>query len=259
VRGSSQAASSALIVAILHHTGTGAERAMDAAIGGAVALLIGVALVPSDPLPPLRAAERAVLGSVALALEGLVSLLSAGRPAEPAWTLAAAHDVHQRLAELTAARSSARLDSRVIPRRRALRAIVNAEDLRLARLHLLADAALGLVRAATAALEDREPPAASLEREIAALATTMRRLASTPHPWPPGLLSAVAEVAQRTTSQRADSSSIVAWSLHTTARDLQDLTSCLLGSGETVPLATSAAEPPRDYVPAVHPQARRSP
>jgi uncharacterized membrane protein YgaE (UPF0421/DUF939 family) len=258
-----QAASSAVIVAILHHTGTGAERAVDAAVGGAVALVIGVGLFPTRPLPPLRAAERALLGSVAAALEGLGSLLSAGTPAEPTWTLATAHDIHQRLAELTAARSSARLIVRVAPRRWALRAIVDAEDLRLARLHLLADAALGLVRAGTAALEDRQPLAASLERHIAALATAMSHLASTPHPWPPGLMSAVEEVTQRAISEqageRADWPPVVAAGLRTTARDLQDVTSCLLGPGKTVPSATPADEPRREHVAVARHQARRSP
>lgn len=78
-----QAAGSAVIVAVLHHSGTGAERAIDAAVGGAVALVIGVVLFPARPLPLLRAAERALLGSVASALEGVVLFLSAGTPAEP--------------------------------------------------------------------------------------------------------------------------------------------------------------------------------
>jgi hypothetical protein len=144
-----------------------------------------------------------------------------------------------------------------------LRAIVDAEDLRLARLHLLADAALGLVRAGAAALEDRQPLPASLEQHIAALATAMRHLASTPHPWPPGLLGAVEEVTQRAIDQqageRADWPPVVASSLRTTARDLQEMTARPLGPGKTVPLATPAKEPRREHVAAARHQARRSP
>src|SRR5919204_706111 len=42
-----QAGGSAVIVAVLHQSGTGAERALDAVVGGAVALLIGVVLFPA--------------------------------------------------------------------------------------------------------------------------------------------------------------------------------------------------------------------
>ncbi|MEN3278882.1 MAG: hypothetical protein V7607_22, partial [Solirubrobacteraceae bacterium] len=140
-----QAAGSAIIVAILHTGGTGSERAVDAVVGGAVALVIGVVLFPARPLPLLHAAERAVLASVASALEGVVSPLSAGTSADPAWTLAAVHDIHQRRSALPAARSTARSMVGLAPRRWPLRVTVDAEDQRLARLHLLAEAALGLV------------------------------------------------------------------------------------------------------------------
>lgn len=247
-----QAAGSAVIIAILHNGGTGAERAVDAVVGGAVALVIGVVLFPGRPLPILRAAERALLGSLAGALEGIVSLLSVGARADPAATLAAAHEIHDRLAELAAARASARVNVRVAPRRWALRAVVDAEDRRLAGLHLLADATLGLVRAVTSAVEDGQRLPASVDRHIAALATAMSRLAATPQPWPPGLLAAVAEVTQRAMSQppegRADWSPVVASTLRTAARDLQELTSRLDGPGKTVPWATAAGQRGREHL-----------
>src|SRR6201989_1683210 len=85
-----QAAGSAIIVVVLHHSGTGAERAVDALVGGAVALLVGVVLFPARPLPLLRAAERTLLRSVANTLDGVVALLATGAPADPAWTVATA-------------------------------------------------------------------------------------------------------------------------------------------------------------------------
>jgi uncharacterized membrane protein YgaE (UPF0421/DUF939 family) len=220
-----QASASAILVVVLHHSGTGAERAVDAAVGGAVALIIGVVLFPAQPIPSLREAERGVLASLASALERVVALLGAGTPAEPGWTLTAAYEVHQRLARLAEARSSARAIVRVAPRRRRLRELVAAEDGRLARLHLLSDATLGLVRAATGALEDGHTLPAPLDGHIAALATAVRRLASTPQPWPPGLVRAVGEVAgaarDQRTGEHADWAPVVASTLRTAARDLE--------------------------------------
>jgi uncharacterized membrane protein YgaE (UPF0421/DUF939 family) len=222
-----QAAGSAILVVVLHRSGTVDERALDAVVGGAVALVVGVVLFPAQPLPRLRIAERNVLASLASALERVVSLLRAGTPPEPGWTLAAAYDVHQRLARLAEARTSARSNVRVAPRRWHLRGLVDAEDHRLARLHLLAEAVLGLVRAATNAVEDRQPLPPSLDQHVAALAMAIGRLASTPHPWPPRLLRAVGEAAGRAIDQRADERAdwapVIASSLHTTARDLEDV------------------------------------
>jgi uncharacterized membrane protein YgaE (UPF0421/DUF939 family) len=222
-----QAASSAILVVVLHSSGTGAERELDAVVGGAVALVVGVLAFPAKPLPRLREAESAVLGSLATTLEGLVSLLRARTPAEEEWTLTTAYDLHQGLANLAEARSSARTNVRIAPRRWRLRGLVDAEDRRLARLHLLADAVLGLVRAATGALEDRQPLPASLELQIAALGTAIGQLASTSQPWPPRLLLDVAEVAGRAPDLQAEESAgwvpVVASTMRTTARDLREI------------------------------------
>jgi uncharacterized membrane protein YgaE (UPF0421/DUF939 family) len=222
-----QAASSAILVVVLHDSASGAERELDAVVGGAVALVVGVLAFPAKPLPRLRQAESAVLGSLATTLEGLVSLLRSRTPAEEEWTLTTAYDLHQGLANLAEARSSARANVRIAPRRWRLRGVVDAEDRRLARLHLLADAVLGLVRAATGALEDRQPLPASLEQQIAALGRAIGRLASTPQPWPPRLLLDVAEVAGRATDLQAEERAgwvpVVASTMRTTARDLEEI------------------------------------
>lgn len=222
-----QAASSAILVVVLHNSGTGAEREIDAVVGGAVALVVGVLAFPAKPLPRLREAESAVLGSLATTLEGLVSLLRARTPAEEEWTLTTAYDLHQGLANLAEARSSAHVNVRVAPRRWRLRGVVDAEDRRLGRLHLLADAVLGLVRAVTGALEDRQPLPVSLEQQIAALGRAIGRLASTPQPWPPRLLLDVAEVAARASDLQAEERAgwvpVVASTMRTTARDLEEI------------------------------------
>jgi hypothetical protein len=173
-------------------------------------------------------------------------------PEDPTWTLAAAHDVHERLAQLTAARSSARANVRIAPRRWAQRAVVAAEDRRLARLHLLAESALWLVRAASATVEEGRSLPAALRRHIAALATAMSRLANTSQPWPPDLLSAVDDVTRRAIAQRsadrAGSSGDVASTLRTTARDLREITARIPSPGITVPAASPADEPRQDHV-----------
>jgi uncharacterized membrane protein YgaE (UPF0421/DUF939 family) len=222
-----QAAGSAILVVVLHHSGTGDERAIDAIVGGAVALVVGVVLFPAQPMPRLRDAEHGVLETLARTLARVVSLLRAGTPAEPGWTLAAAYDVHQRLAQLAQARSSAKSNVHVAPRRWHLRGLIDAEDRRLAQLHLLAEAALALVRATTGALEDGQPLPASLDDDIAAVAVAIDELASTPQPWPPRLLRAVGEVAGREIDRGADEcpdwAPLVASTLRTTALDLAEV------------------------------------
>jgi uncharacterized membrane protein YgaE (UPF0421/DUF939 family) len=222
-----QAAGSAILVVVLHRSGTGTERAVDAVVGGAVALLLCVVVFPGRPLPRLRVAERAVLASLAGALTRMASLLRAGTPPEPGWALAVAYDIHERLAQLAEARSSARANVRIAPSRWRLRGLVDAELRRLAWLHLLADAVLGLLRAATGTLEDRQPLPAPLDDHIAALATALGRLASTPQPWPPQLLRAVGEVAARPieapVGAHADWVPVITSSLRTTGRDLEQV------------------------------------
>jgi uncharacterized membrane protein YgaE (UPF0421/DUF939 family) len=60
-----QAAASAILVVTLHKHGAGSERAVDAIVGGAVALVLGVGLFPVQPLTLLGEAERAVLRKLA--------------------------------------------------------------------------------------------------------------------------------------------------------------------------------------------------
>ena len=142
-----QAAASAILVVALRRHGTGAERAVDALVGGGAALLVGVLVFPAAPLPHLWAAERAVLDSLADALEQVSQLLRESKPPEPEWTLAAGYKIHDKLGELAQARARARANVRIAPRRWRLRLQVDAEDRRIARFDLLANAVLSLVRA----------------------------------------------------------------------------------------------------------------
>ena len=225
-----QAAASAMVLTLRRH-GTGAERAVDALVGGGCALLVGMILFPAAPLPRLWAAERAVLESLARALEHVSELLARDELPEPEWTLAAGYDIHVKLGALVQARGSARANVRIAPRRWRLRSRVAAEDRRVARIDLLANAVLSLVRATVAGIEEREPLPSWLTDRIAAVANAVRELAQTPQPWPPELMRHVSAVAQATIGDipaaRVDRVPVVSAILRATAQDLAAVTDTL--------------------------------
>jgi hypothetical protein len=170
-----QAAGSAILVVALHKHGTGPERAIDALIGGAVALVLGVLLLPAEPRRLLAKAEGAVLSTLAAALAMTARILERGAEPQLTWALETGHEVHLLLADLAAARSTARTAVRIAPRRWSSRAAVDAESDRTAYVDLLANAVLSLQRAAT-----RTPIGGSsvdLAREIGALGSVIGQLA----------------------------------------------------------------------------------
>jgi uncharacterized membrane protein YgaE (UPF0421/DUF939 family) len=175
-----QAAASAILVTTLHHHGTGSERAIDAIVGGAVALILGVGLFPAEPLAMLGDAERAVLATLASTLERF-ALRAGAEPTDESWILGAGGEIHATVAALARARSTARTNTRVAPRRWRLRQVVDAENRRTLQLHLLSSAVLGLIRAA--AVGPRPLPGA-LEQQIASLADALDLLAKNKQPWP---------------------------------------------------------------------------
>jgi uncharacterized membrane protein YgaE (UPF0421/DUF939 family) len=176
-----QAAASAVLVIALHKAGTGGERAIDALIGGAVALAIGVGLFPVEPLKLLWAAETGVLKAVAEILERDSG--GAGEERGMDWVLTASHEIHARLTTLTQARGTARTVVRVAPRRLKMRPIVEAEERRVARLYLLASSVLALARTEMD-LDDLElEPSGRLQQGIDTLARAVRELLATARPW----------------------------------------------------------------------------
>jgi uncharacterized membrane protein YgaE (UPF0421/DUF939 family) len=187
-----QAAASAILVVALHRAGTGSERAVDALVGGAVALVLGVILFPANPLRLLRAAERAVLQTLAVAVQRAVAPREQLRTGEEDWTLRMGYTVHQRLATLARARATAHANVRIAPRRWRLRPVVDAENDRTARLDLLANAVVGLVRAT---MVEEGPLPEPLVRQIGALGQTLDRLATVDQPCPPALRQHVLRVA----------------------------------------------------------------
>jgi uncharacterized membrane protein YgaE (UPF0421/DUF939 family) len=188
-----QAAASAILVVTLHRHGTGSERAIDAIVGGVVAFIIGVVLFPAEPLSLLGEAERTVLLTLARTLRR--AALSGEQPEEVELAmLDAGSEIHDQIAALSRARSTARANVRIAPRRWRLRSLVTAETQRTLRLHLLSSAVLGLIRAVA---EGAYPRPEGFEDEVAALADTLERLGSTRQPWPEGVTDEVRATAAR--------------------------------------------------------------
>ncbi len=226
-----QAAASAILVITLHRAGTGAERATDALIGGASALLVGVVTFPVEPLALLGEAQKGVLRSLLGILEDCEQLLSAARSdcedgEEGDLALAASHRVHDMLTRLTLARRTAHVVVRVAPRRLHLRGMIDAEDRRLARMYLLAGDALGVLRAALGAHDAGLPPRACASL-LGRSAAVLRLLAEAPWPWAGETVAEASASARELLSEpvarEPPSAVLLSGALHVLARDLVEL------------------------------------
>jgi uncharacterized membrane protein YgaE (UPF0421/DUF939 family) len=185
-----QAAASAILVVTLHRHGTGSERAVDALVGGAVALVLGVGVFPSQPLSLLGDAERTVLRTLAGALRRC-ALRGGGAPADESQVLAAGDQIHASIAALARARSTAHANVRVAPRRWRLRAVVDAENQRTLQLHLLSSAVLALIRSVTVG---SGPLPEALEQQIALLVDALEQLGTSEQPWPAAVRNTAVEL-----------------------------------------------------------------
>jgi len=219
-----QAAASAILVVTLHRHGTGAERAVDAVVGGAVALVIGVGLFPAEPLSMLRDAEQRVLDALATRLAQVTRLLREGRAPDDGWTLEAGLEIHHRLNGLARARTTARTNVRIAPRRWRLRPAVEAEDRRTAQVDLLANAVISLMRAVAVRVGSDGAPPQEIEQALELLGGVLRSLAEAQRPWPAGVVMQT-EAAARAAIQYADARGIdrdqvITAILRATARDM---------------------------------------
>jgi uncharacterized membrane protein YgaE (UPF0421/DUF939 family) len=218
-----QAAASAVLVIALHKAGTGAERATDAVVGGVVALVIGVGLFPVDPLELLWEAERDVLLSLRRILE---RRWPAARDADPEmdWALSASHDLHRRLTALTQARGTARTTVRVAPRRMRMRAVVEQEEMRVARMYLLASGVLSLMRTIMDVEERGVAAAPQRASEIDELDGAFGSLLDAPRPWRPASVHEIAgqmqELAGRPLPREPPESVFTATAARRVARDM---------------------------------------
>jgi uncharacterized membrane protein YgaE (UPF0421/DUF939 family) len=216
-----QAAASAILVVTLHQHGTGAERAVDAIIGGGVALVLGVLLFPAEPLAIVRNAERDVLTSLADTLQHASGLLASRTPANAGWVTARSLDAHQQLDVLSRSQATARRITQVAPRRWPQREIVASEIDRVARLDALADMVLSLARTVASRPGGDELPPGVDHGEVARLGSAMRRLATAPRPWANDLLAEVRPATDHTPGRTTeDHARAVRALLHATTVDL---------------------------------------
>jgi uncharacterized membrane protein YgaE (UPF0421/DUF939 family) len=221
-----QAAASAILVVTLHRHGTGGERAVDAVVGGAVALMFGVLLFPPEPVALMRDAERGVLQSLADTLEAAGTLGSTTQP-EVGWLTARGIEAHQRLELLYRSCASARRIVVVAPRRWPLQAQVASEIDRLAQLDTLVEAVLSLVQTATIGPDGERLFLSDFEGAMALLGTAVGRLAGAPRPWPNEVLRDVRDATDHvivgTVMEPADRTHAARVLLHTTALDIAAL------------------------------------
>ena len=73
-----QTAASAILVVTLNQHRAGGDRALDALVGGVVALVAAVLLFPTEPVSLLADAERRVLRSLADTLQDTAAVLATG-------------------------------------------------------------------------------------------------------------------------------------------------------------------------------------
>lgn len=174
-----QTAASAILIIALPHGGTGAERLLDALVGGGIALVISVLLFPADPVALLRKAIDSALSALSGTLTHLERIIDqhGPEPFDPGWTLAEGEHLHQQLAGVAQARSTARQVVRAAPRRRAARPVVEALERQATQITLLAGAVLSLARTTTAAAQSGEDVPAGLRAAISDLAEGLSGLA----------------------------------------------------------------------------------
>ena len=151
-----QAGASAAIVVALGASEVGTERIFDAAIGGAVALIVSQILFPPRPLGILLPARREALNGLR---DGLVQMREAllepdGNHID--WALKTTGRIHDKLAKLSASRLLAAEIARTSPARRQDIPIVERSSEVAIVVDLLANATLTLIRDIVRLVDDGE-------------------------------------------------------------------------------------------------------
>jgi uncharacterized membrane protein YgaE (UPF0421/DUF939 family) len=172
-----QTAASAILVIAFHRTGSGSERLIDALIGGGVALTMAVLLFPAAPMPLIRDATRAVFAALGEALDHLGEVLAGQTNPDAAWTLSTGQRIHDRLATLTDAHSTAVRIVGLAPLRWRDRMPVRRAEAHWGELNLLAGTVLSLLRVATAAVRADVAVPSRLQEAIGDLAGALNVLA----------------------------------------------------------------------------------
>jgi uncharacterized membrane protein YgaE (UPF0421/DUF939 family) len=204
-----QTTTSAILVLVFPGGGFGVERLYDALIGGGLAVVFSLLLVPKNPVTVLTDARNDVVAALAQVLAQIDdhaghSLLSA-----PDWMLTGVDPLHRPLARLREARSMAGQLVRVAPRLWKLQGAVSIADRQAARLTLLTGWVLHLARIVTTAANIGEQLSPPLRAAVSDLAAAGTALAAGDHAAAAGY---VASVRRHTAAPRPQA--------HTTAQTL---------------------------------------
>jgi uncharacterized membrane protein YgaE (UPF0421/DUF939 family) len=172
-----QAGASAVLVATLLPPGEagGLDRCIDALIGGGVGVLV-VALIPSDPVGPVRREARNLLDELAAVLDGTADALRDRDADAAAAALRRARASQPLIDELRAALRGGREVTRVAPLRRRRRRVLRRFQELAERTDYAMRNARVLVRRAYTALCDDEPAAPELADLLGELAGAVRVL-----------------------------------------------------------------------------------
>jgi uncharacterized membrane protein YgaE (UPF0421/DUF939 family) len=168
-----QAVGSAILIVALNRTGSGAERVIDALLGGAVAYLISALLLPLSPLAELADARRTLITRLRRRLDELDQSLRFNRKLGPTWVPDTWEELQDALTGLTAARRAAHVNARAVPRWWRRRAAIDAEIRRSEELDLVAASVFGVMRLAATIPRDTGLPSslgaaiAEVDRELA--------------------------------------------------------------------------------------------
>ena len=172
-----QAGASAVLVATLLPPGDagGIDRCVDALIGGLVGLLVA-AVIPSDPVGPVRATSRALLDELAAVLRGVADALR-DRDADAALAaLQRARQTQPLIDSLRGALHGGREATTVSPlRRRRRRVLAHYAELAERADYAMRNARV-VARRAYASLLDGEPPVPDLPDVLRELACAVDRV-----------------------------------------------------------------------------------
>jgi uncharacterized membrane protein YgaE (UPF0421/DUF939 family) len=174
------AVSALLLLALdpLSGAGFSPNRIFEAAIGGAVAFVVGALLFPPDPLLHVGRAAQAVFGELGRSLERLAAALATGDPRGAEQALAQARAIDGLVDELEIALATGRETARTAPQRFAARTPLERYDRSVEQLDLAVRNTRVLARHALRGVrEGREMPA-DLSFAVTELAQSVWALAA---------------------------------------------------------------------------------
>ena len=173
-----QAGASAAIVVALSASEAGTERIFDAAIGGAIALMISQVLFPPRPLKIVLPARREAILSLRDGLVELGVMIENPDDRHIDWALRTAGRIHDKLAKLSAARLLGAEIARTSPARRSQIPIVDRFSEVAIVVDLISNATLTLIRDTVRLIDDGEESPQWLPAAIGLLADGFTQLAS---------------------------------------------------------------------------------